>query len=211
MTTSRSVLSVLMAVLFLSAPAGLRGQVNPADAWEKRVNDLQPPDKVMEAIGVKPGMVIGEIGAGRGRYTVHLAGKVGPAGKIYANDIDAGSLAYLRERCQRDGIGNVITVFGRMDDPLFPSGSLDMVFMVNTYHHLARPVVLLRNIIPGLKPGAIVAVVEHDPEKSGAEFQKESTSQEALRKQAADAGFEVVRVETFLEKDNIYILRVKQS
>ena len=200
-----------MAVLLWLVPAGLLGQVNPADAWEKRVNDLQPPDKVMEAIGVKPGMVIGEIGAGRGRYTVHLAGKVGPAGKIYANDIDAGSLAYLRERCQRDGIGNVVSVFGRMDDPLFPAGSLDMVFMVNTYHHLARPVVLLRNIIPSLKPGAIVAVVELDPDKSGAEFQKESTSPEALRKQADEAGFEVVRIETFLEKDNIYILRVKES
>jgi SAM-dependent methyltransferase len=185
-----------MAVLVLSAPAGVSGQVNPADAWEKRFNDLQPPDKVMEAIGVKPGMVIGEIGAGRGRYTMHLAGKVGSAGKVYANDIDGGSLAYLRERCQRDGIGNVVTILGRMDDPLFPAGSLDMVFMINTYHHLARPVVLLRNLIPGLKP---------------AEFQKESTSQDALRKQAADAGFEVVRVETFLEKDNIYILRAKES
>lgn len=211
MTTSRFVLAVLIAVLTLSVPAGLQGQVNPADAWEKRFNDLQPPDKVMEAIGVKPGMVIGEIGAGRGRYTVHLAGKVGPDGKVFANDIDSGSLAYLRERCRRDGIVNVVTILGRMDDPLFPAGSLDIVFMVNTYHYLARPVVLLRNLIPCLKPGGIVAVVEHDPEKSGDEFLKESTSQDALRKQADDAGFEVVRVETFLEKDNIYILRVKGS
>ena len=97
-----------------------------------------------------------------------------------------------------------------MDDPLFPSGSLDMVFMVNTYHHLARPLVLLKNLIPSLKPEAIVAVVELDPEKSGAEFRNESTSQEALRKQVDDAGYEVVRIETFLEKDNIFILRVKK-
>ena len=211
MTTPRSVLSALFTVVVLFTTSGAGVQVNPADAWEKRINELQPPDKVMEAIGVKPGMVIGEIGAGRGRYTVHLADKVGPAGKVYANDIDAGSLAYLRERCQRDGIGNIITILGRMDDPLFPAGSLDMVFMVNTYHHLARPVVLLRNLIPGLKPGAIVAIVEHDPEKYGPEFQKESTSLEALRKQAADAGFEVVRIETFLEQDNIYVLRIKKS
>jgi SAM-dependent methyltransferase len=190
-------------------PALLSGQTNPADAWERRLNELQPPDKVLEAIGVRPGMVIGEVGAGRGRYTVHLARGTGPEGRVYANDIDAGSLAYLRGRCQRDGIGNVATILGKMDDPLFPPAGLDLVFMVNTWHHLARPVVLLRNLIAALKPGAIVAIVEHDPEKSGAAFLREATSRETMREQAAEAGFEIVRIETFLDTDNIYILRPK--
>ncbi len=187
----------------------LAAQVNPSDAWERRLNELQPPDKVLEAIGVRPGMVIGEVGAGRGRYTVHLARGTGPEGRVYANDIDAGSLAYLRERCQRDGVGNVVTILGKMDDPLFPPAGLDLVFMVNTWHHLARPVVLLRNLVPALRPGATVAIVEHDPDKSGAAFRRESTSRETMLGQAAEAGFEVVRVETFLETDNIYILRPK--
>ncbi len=187
----------------------LAAQVNPSDAWERRLNELQPPDKVLEAIGVRPGMVIGEVGAGRGRYTVHLARGTGPEGRVFANDIDAGSLAYLRERCQRDGVENVVTILGKMDDPLFPPAGLDLVFMVNTWHHLARPVVLLRNLVPALRPGATVAIVEHDPDKSGAAFRRESTSRETMLGQAAEAGFEVVRVETFLETDNIYILRPK--
>ncbi len=203
---------VLGALILVGAlPVLLSGQVNPADAWERRLNELQPPDRVLEAIGVRPGMIIGEVGAGRGRYTVHLARGTGPEGRIYANDIDAGSLAYLRERCQRDGIANVVTILGKMDDPLFPPAGLDLVFMVNTWHHLARPVVLLRNLVPALKPGATVAIVEHDPEKAGAAFRREATSRETMQQQAVEAGFEIIRVETFLETDNIYILRPKKD
>jgi ubiquinone/menaquinone biosynthesis C-methylase UbiE len=208
----RAVKYLLVALLVVvGLPAFVGGQVDPADAWERRLNELQPPDKVLEAVGVRPGMVIGEVGAGRGRYTVHLARGTGPEGRVYANDIDAGSLAYLRERCRRDGVGNVVTILGKMDDPLFPPSSLNLVFMVNTWHHLARPVVLLRNLIPALKPGAMVAIVEHDPEKSGAAFRREATSRETMLGQAVEAGFEVVRVETFLETDNIYILRPKAN
>jgi ubiquinone/menaquinone biosynthesis C-methylase UbiE len=76
-------------------------------AYEEWANDKQPPDTVMDAIGVRAGMVIGEVGAGRGRYTVHLARRVGSTGKIYANDIDAEALAFLRERCRRSQITNV--------------------------------------------------------------------------------------------------------
>jgi ubiquinone/menaquinone biosynthesis C-methylase UbiE len=204
MKKSATLAIILTALAF---PLILTGQVDPADAWEKRLNDLQPPDKVMDAIGVMPGMVIGEIGAGRGRYTVHLARRIGAPGRIYANDIDSGSLAYLRSRCKREGLGNITTVLGRMDDPLFPPGALDMVFMVNTYHHLATPVALLRKLALSLKSGAVVAIVEHDPEKGGGAFRKEATSEETMRNQAVEAGYEVLRVETFLSTDNIYILR----
>ncbi len=211
MTLKRFFSPALAVLICVFAASPLAGQVDPADAWEKRLNDAQPPDRVMESIGVRPGMVVGEIGAGRGRYTVHLARKVGEEGKVYANDIDSGSLAYLRTRCQRDGIRNVVAILGRTDDPLFPAASLDIVFMINTYHHLARPVVLLRNLAQSLKPGATVAIVEHDPEKVEGDGRKEATSPDALRGQAEEAGYEVVRVETFLDQDNIYILRVKPS
>ena len=100
-----------LAMLGWASGALLLAQLAPAaasaqtvDPGERTANDLQPPAEVMDAVGIKPGMVIGEIGAGRGRYTIFLAKRVGEAGKIYANDIDATALAYLRERCQRDGI-----------------------------------------------------------------------------------------------------------
>ena len=74
--------------------------------------------------------VIGEIGAGRGRYTVHLARRVGPAGKVYANDISESALSYLRDRCRRDNIENIEIILGEELDPLLPEKALDMVIMV---------------------------------------------------------------------------------
>ncbi len=176
---------------------------------EQRTNERQPPAEVMDAIGLTPGMVVGEVGAGRGRYTVHLAARVGPSGKVYANDIDAGGLAHIRERCASDGLGNVETILGRADDPLFPAGALDMIFMVLTYHHLSQPVRMLKAMIPSLKPGATVVVVDPDPVKDR-DRGPESTSKEEIERDAAAAGFELVRVETFLPRDNIFILRVKR-
>ena len=93
------------------------------DEWEEESNAYQPPDRVMDAIGVEPGMVVGEIGAGKGRYTVHLAVRVGERGKIYANDINNHSLVYIKRRCKRDGIKNVVTVLGKVADPRFPPSS----------------------------------------------------------------------------------------
>jgi SAM-dependent methyltransferase len=187
------------------------GQAGLEESGERWTNRRQPPDRVMDAIGVRPGMVIGEVGAGRGRYTVHLAVRVGSSGKIYANDINRASLDYLRDRCRRIGLENVETILGHVDDPLFPKASLDMAFMILTYHHLAEPVALLRNLIPSLKPGATVVIVDPDPVKDRDRGGRESTSEETLRREAGEAGFEVARIETFLERDNIFILRVKTS
>jgi SAM-dependent methyltransferase len=98
---------------------------------------------------------------------------------------------------------------GKEVDPLFPKDLLDMVFIVLTYHHLSKPVALLKNIIPSLKPGAIVVIVDPDPVKAKNMPAQEKTSPEKMGREAAEAGFEIARTETFLERDNIFILRVK--
>lgn len=180
----------------------------PGERW---TNERQPPDKVMDAIGLKPGMVVGEVGAGQGRYTVHLAARVGAAGRVYANDIDEADLRVLRDRCRRDHISNVETIVGRVDDPLFPSASLDLAFMVLTYHHLAKPVELLKSLRSSLKPGATVVVIDPDPAKEPGRPVSEYTPREKIEPEAAAAGFEIARVETFLSRDNIFVLRVKDG
>ncbi|MCX6562943.1 MAG: class I SAM-dependent methyltransferase [Candidatus Aminicenantes bacterium] len=198
---------LLFALVFLQSFAAC--QIGLEEPGEWSTNRRQPPDKVMAAVGVEPGMVIGEVGAGRGRFTVLLAAKVGPTGKIYAEDIDRGSLDHLRERCAKSGLKNVEVIAGEVSDPLFPKASLDMVFMVLTYHHLSEPVALLKNLIPSLKPGATVIVIDPDPEKDRGNPSSEYTSKEKMEREAGEAGFELVRIETFLEKDSIFILRPK--
>jgi len=204
-------LSALILTLIFVLASYAFSQTAIEERGESRTNERQPPDKIMAAIGVRTGMAIGEVGAGQGRFTVHLARKVGESGKIYANDIDESSLEHLRDRSKRLGLNNVDIILGQVEDPLFPKASLDMAFMILTYHHLAKPVALLKNLIPSLKPGATVVVVDPDPEKDNDRWGRESTSEEKMRKEAGEAGLELVRVETFLERDNIFILRVKAS
>jgi ubiquinone/menaquinone biosynthesis C-methylase UbiE len=188
--------------------------------WEKSINEkLQPPEKVMDAIGVKPGMTIGEIGAGHGRYTVHLARRVGHKGKIFANDIDKNALSILGQRCQRENIVNVETILGKEDDPLFPKESLDMAFIVWVFHGLDKPGPLFKNLKSGLKPGAPLVIV--DPIDSEIDMEREfggekidpnrPTIKERVEKAAGEAGFEIIRIETFLPKDYIFILQVKNG
>ncbi|HUX07885.1 MAG TPA: methyltransferase domain-containing protein [Acidobacteriota bacterium] len=199
--------AILLVSLFV--PAATSCQDDFVEPWEHRLNAIQPPDKVMNAMGVEPGMVIGEVGAGTGRYTIWLAKRVGEDGLIYANDIDKNALDHLQARCERLGLGNVKIIQGGVIEPGFPENSLDIAFMINVYHHLDDRIALLRNIIPALKPGGILAIVENDPAKSGAS-EHSATARDEFAKQVGEAGFEVVRVETFLVRDNIYILRVRK-
>ncbi len=177
------------------------------EEWEKRLNRRQPPVKIMDAIGMKPGMVIGEVGAGTGRMTMWIADRVGDSGKIYANDINTKSLEHLRERCQRDGFKNVEIIVGEVENPKLPASALDIAFMINVYHHLDNPVPLIRNILPSLKPNGILAIVECDPDK--VEWGKEEgcTGKKDMTRELKEAGFEVVRIETFLNEDNIFIAK----
>jgi SAM-dependent methyltransferase len=94
-----------------------------------------------------------------------------------------------------------------MEDPGFPVNSLDIAFMINVYHHLADPVLLIRNIHQSLKPGGVLAIVECDPDKMKWAEDHGCTGKEGMIEDLKKAGFEVFRIDTFLEEDSIYIAR----
>jgi SAM-dependent methyltransferase len=201
-------------------PASARAEI--IEEWEKSINaSWNPPEKVIQVIGVEPGMVIGEVGAGRGRYTLPLAWRVGTAGKIYANDIDENALSTIRERCEQSGISNVETILGKEDNPLLPKQALDMAIMVWVFHHLDNPTPLLENLRPSLKPGAPLVIVS--PKDADIDLEKEAfgeivepgrpTLRERIEAAASGAGFELklIRVESFLPGDDIYILQAAEA
>ncbi len=177
--------------------------LTPENANEGRLNRLQPPEQVMDSIGIKPGMVVAEIGAGRGRYVVQLAVRVGETGKVYAEDINTESLSHLEKRCARWELENVEVILGDITDPKLPDKTLDVIFIISAYHHFEDPVKLLKNAQPSLKPGGVVAIGEW----------LTSTSPEEIEAQMAAAGYILERTETFLEKNNlyIYIFKIEQD
>lgn len=214
---NKTLLSRVIAICFLSFFLGniLYAQNDLIEEWEGEYFKRQPPDKILPAIGIKPGMVIGEIGAGRGRMTVYMAREVGPSGKIYANDIDEKALAYLEGRAVRQGFKNVVTITGRQDDPRFPDNSLDMAVMVLVYHMLESPDSLLRNIKSGLKPGANLVIIDPVDRLIDGEFgidrskpgDQPPTIKERIAKSAKATGYEILKTETFLPDDYIFILK----
>src|SRR5512138_566321 len=165
------------------------------------------PKKVMEAAGVKPGMVIGEIGAGRGYFTFWLSRGVGATGKVYANDIDRSALDSIERAAAEEGVANIETVLGTVEDPRLPAGALDMVFMVNAFHDLASPIELLVNLRPALKPGATVVIMAPDPARTG---DRHFLSREKVGEIVGRSVFELVRVETSLREHNLYILTARK-
>lgn len=171
---------------------------------------IEQPEKVMEAVGVKPGMVIGEIGAGHGYFTFWLAKGVGETGKVYANDIDRSALAAIERRRASEDVANIETVLGTVEDPRLPSGALDMVFMANAFHDLERPVELLANLLPALKPGATVVVMDRDHDRT-ADSEGHFLTRPAMEEIVGRSVFEVVRVETFLRYHNLYILKARKK
>lgn len=180
----------------------------PLESWEVRMNRRQPPVEIMDAIGLKPGMTIGEIGAGTGRIAIWLAERVGPKGKVLANDIRQSSLDHLKKRCEDNGVKNIHIIKGTVEDPCLPEGALDIAFMINVYHHLDKPHEMLLFIKPSLKPDGILAIVDADPVKSGF-GDDHSTPKKEMLQQLDKAGYDVIRVEDFLKEDYIYICQVK--
>jgi len=201
----RALSSLLACGCFVLAAIGLPAQdsrIAPENANEARLNKLQPPGQVMDIIGAAAGMTIAEIGAGQGRYVVHLADRVGPEGKIYAEDIDADALRHLAERCRRVGFTNVETVLGDPNDPKLPAGKLDLIFVISSYHHFGDPVALMSRARPALKPAGRLAIAEWVPPKEG---RGEGTSPEKMRSQMEEAGFVLERIDTSLEANDLYI------
>lgn len=175
------------------------------ESWEKSINDRQPPELVLEKAGFKEGMTVGEIGAGTGRMTLWIADKIGPDGTIYANDIDVQGLEHLRNRAMEAGFRNIRTIVGSVTEPRLPEGIIDVVFMINVFHHLDDPVALLKNTIPAFKPKGYLVIVDCDPEKVAWGKSHGCTDQDAMREKLKLAGYKLIEVIDVLKDDSIYI------
>jgi cyclopropane fatty-acyl-phospholipid synthase-like methyltransferase len=177
-------------------------------------NSWQQPEKILDVIGIKLGMIIADVGAGRGYFTFRLAKRVGPQGKVYATEIDAERLNVIKERAQEENIQNIVTVLGEVVDPRLPKGEMDVILMVHVFQIIYKyqyPTHLqfIKNVLSCLKPDGCIVMVEWDFSKLGLEKDSRQYTEEQFKVTMEDAGLEIVRTETFLEYDDIHILRLK--
>jgi len=115
---------------------------------------------VLPALALRPGDRVADVGAGSGYFTWRMAKAVGPAGRVYANDIQPEMLAILSTNVAANGVTNVVPVLGSTTDPKLPTNALDLVLLVDVYHELDHPFEMTQAIVQSLKPGGRLVLVE---------------------------------------------------
>jgi ubiquinone/menaquinone biosynthesis C-methylase UbiE len=169
----------------------------------------EEPARAIEALDLRAGMTVADIGAGSGYYTVRMARKVGAEGKVYATDIQVGMLSLLQRRAKQEQITNIVPVLGAADDPKLPPGAIDMALMVDVYHELSAPQAFMRRLRETLKPDGRLVLIEfrkEDPSVPIREEHKMSVAQ--VREELAADGYTVDRVIDVLPWQHIIVLKV---
>jgi SAM-dependent methyltransferase len=122
------------------------------------------PEAAITAIGVKKGMTVADVGAGVGYFSLRLAKRVGPTGKVYAEDIQPEMISLLRSNAAKVGLNNVTPVLGMEADPKLPANSLDVVVLVDVYHEFSQPQQMLQKIRKALKADGRLVLLEYRKE-----------------------------------------------
>jgi predicted methyltransferase len=145
--------------------AGIATDANWLDRTA-RVQEEQP-DRALELIGITPGMVVADVGAGTGYMTIRLARRVGPTGKVYANDLQRPMIQIIQDKARAERLSNVEVVQGTEDDAHLPENAIDLALLVDVYHEFRRPQEMLRSIRRSLKPDGQLVLVEYRKEDTG--------------------------------------------
>lgn len=161
---------------------------------ESRVSDLQI-DLVVSKLALPRDAIVGDLGCGPGLFSVAFA-RACPEGVVYACDIEPAQLDQIRERIRTDHLENIVPVLASADDPHFPPGRLDVVFIADTYHHLDDRVAYMQRLKSVLKPGGRVVLLEYKPGKLAVGPPPEHKLQSGvLEKELDEAGY--AKVEAF--------------
>ncbi len=180
-----------------------------ADWLERSERELEElPDAAIDAIGVKPGMTVADVGAGSGYFTVRLARRVGSDGKVLAEDIQPEMLRILKKRLESANFTNIETVLGTETDPKLPPGELDLILMVDVYHEFSQPQRMLRKVRESLKDDGRLVLLEYRKEDPWVPIRPEHKMSVAEAKlEVEDEGFSLEAVKPDLPRQHILIFK----
>jgi SAM-dependent methyltransferase len=205
----------LLAVCFLTNLAPLVRQEKPAAAAAPQRKTSEPYtgdlsifetpgraqrlqiNRVMDILGVQPGKSVADIGAGSGWFTVRAARRVGH-GTVYAVDINPEAIRYINDRAAKEKLSNVQTILDKPDDPLLPPGSVDAVLLLKTYHEVAQPVELMRNLKAALRAGAKVGIIDRN-----GNGEDHGIDGDVVIREAAEAGYRLAARYDFVKGDKM--------
>ncbi|MEZ5402128.1 MAG: methyltransferase domain-containing protein [Bryobacteraceae bacterium] len=168
----------------------------------------EDPARSLELLGLKPGMMVGDVGCGVGYWSLRMAEKVAPGGRVYASDIQPEMLRLLRERMKKAGVTNVEPVSATETSPELPEGTLDLAIMVDVYHELSKPEAVLASIARSLKPDGRLVLLEYRKEDTWIPIREEhKMSVATVRQELEAAGYRFVGVTSDLPWQHLFVFR----
>jgi ubiquinone/menaquinone biosynthesis C-methylase UbiE len=158
-------------------------------------------NRVMNILGIESGKNVADIGAGSGWFTVRAAKRVGAEGKVFAADINPEAVSHIQTRAQQEQLPNVNAILSKPDDPLLPPNSVDAVLLLKTYHEVAHPVELLRNLRPALRAEAKVGVIDRN-----GNGENHGVGKDVVIREAQEAGYRLLKQYDFVKDGMDYFL-----
>jgi ubiquinone/menaquinone biosynthesis C-methylase UbiE len=180
-----------------------------ADWLDRNERDSEEhPDKAIAELNLKPGMFVGDVGAGTGFYSLRMAKLIGPDGIVYANDIQPGMLERLNANAAAQHVSNVVTILGTESDPKLPPAKLDLVILVDVYHEFSRPQRMLDRIRDSLKPNGRLVLLEYRKEDPSIPIRPEhKMSVQEVKAEVTPEGYRFEKVVDTLPWQHIIFFR----
>jgi SAM-dependent methyltransferase len=212
--------SLLTALAFLlvvpAAPAPAQSppshehRFTDADKWAHVFDDpardaWQKPHEVIRALALAPDAAVADVGSGTGYFSVRLAHAV-PKGRVYGVDTEPDMVKYLAERAQREHLANVVAVAGKPDDAALPA-KVDLVLMVDVYHHIADREAYFGRLRDSLKPGARIAIIDFSETSKDGPPRSERISPTRVRAEMKRAGYSLAEEHRFLPNQYFLVFR----
>jgi ubiquinone/menaquinone biosynthesis C-methylase UbiE len=155
-------------------------------------------DRVMDLLHITPGKSVADIGAGSGWFTVRAARRIGPAGTVFAEEINPKAIDYIDARAKKEQLGNIQTLLGVPDDPKLAPATVDAVMMLKVYHEIAQPEAFMRRLRTSLRPGARVGIIDRNGDGSGTDH---GLPHAIVEREMKAVGFKRIGIYDFTKKD----------
>lgn len=193
---------------------GAHHRFDDAEAWAAHFEDpkrdaWQKPDEVVAALALPQDAKVADIGAATGYFPVRIA-KVVPKGHVYGVDIESAMVDYLARRADREGLPNLTAVLAGMDDPKLPE-AVDLVMLVDTYHHIGERPAYFTRVAQSLKPGGRLAVIDFTRASKMGPPADEKIPPEDVERELAQAGFVKLASHDFLPEQFFLVFGLKPA
>ena len=206
----------LAAALALASAAGAQSPAThqhsfgDAEKWahvfdDPQRDEWQKPHEVIKALALKSDAVVGDIGAGTGYFAARLANML-PKGTVYAVDIEPDMVRYLGERAKREGLRNLKPIAGGADDPHLP-GKVDLILLVDVYHHIDGRERYFRRLAASLKPGGRLVVIDFRLDSPEGPPKEARIAPGRVKAELAKAGYVLEKEHGFLPRQYFLVFR----